>query len=373
MPQQPFLRPKLIGARFDGPAIPLEVARDFAALEEMVREVAKWRFLQENAGRQRCPRGFSEGISLRLTTIEAGSAVPQIELFSEDSTSLFPQNVCYFEAARDCILAAVDAADREQSPTAHVSASLLGYFDRIGRSLKDGETIELDPTNSERPARLTRSIRRRLLEASQVRELTEEVSLRGVVPEADQEKMTFELQVLAGPRVSAPYSAQHRETILEAFAGYSKGVRVLIQGIARYSRADRLQGIEAVEHISILEPNDVPARLAELRFLKDGWLDGKGVAPSPAGLDWLAASFRDHFPDELPLPFLYPTAEGGVQAEWSFKPVEISLEIVLATHLAQWHSLNLETQEEVYRELNLDAPSDWTWLSERVQRACERE
>lgn len=60
-----------------------------------------------------------------------------------------------------------------------------------------------------------------------------------------------------------------------------------------------------------LDPLDVRARLDDLRALSDGWLDGTGVAPPHAGLDWLASAFDRHFPDDLPLPHLYPTPEGG--------------------------------------------------------------
>ena len=51
-----FLKPKLVGARFQGHAIPLEVLKDLAVLEEMVIEVAKWQFIKDHPGRERAPR-----------------------------------------------------------------------------------------------------------------------------------------------------------------------------------------------------------------------------------------------------------------------------------------------------------------------------
>jgi len=62
-----FLKPKLIGPRFEEHAIPLEILKDLAALEEMIIEVAKWKLLQEHPDRKRVPRGFTQGIELRLT------------------------------------------------------------------------------------------------------------------------------------------------------------------------------------------------------------------------------------------------------------------------------------------------------------------
>lgn len=111
----------------------------------------------------------------------------------------------------------------------------------------------------------------------------------------------------------------------------------------------------------------VAARLGELRTLKDGWLDGAGKAPPPGGLDWLADTFQSQFRTELPLPYLYPTPQGGIQAEWSLPPFDISLAVDVERHRASWHCINLETNEEDARELQLDQTSDWQWLNEQIR------
>jgi hypothetical protein len=354
----------MVGPRFDGHAIPLEILKDLAVLEEMIVEVAKWRYLQDHTDRKRSPKGFTEGLALKLTGVGEGSAIPQMSLFV-DSNQLFPpENQYYFEQARDNVINAINAAEHDEPITQHMPEFLLGYFDRIGRSLRDLECIEFDPQNTTRPARLTKATRRKLiLASSQVQELTEDVILRGAIPEADQGKMTFELQVINGPRVIAPIATQHMQTVLEAFNGYKQGARILLQGIGRYNRYDRLQSLEAVEHLSLLDSNDVTARLEELRALRHGWLDGKkGFAPNNMGLDWLANGFKTHFPDGLPLPYLYPTAEGSIQAEWSVNDYEITLEFDIDNHRGEWHALNMITEDEVTRELALDEDTAWQWF-----------
>lgn len=364
----PFLRPRLVGERFEGGVIPLEILKDLAAVEEMIVEVAKWSYLNDHPERKRSPRGFTGGVSLKITAIDDGSAIPVIGLFLATTGLLPEQQRVYFEQARDRVIAAISAAEHDQSITAHLPESLLGYFDRVGRGLRDGELIEFNYADPARTARLTKTIRRKLVLASaQVQELSEEVVLRGTVPEFDQEKMTFTMQVTNGPRVSAPVESQHIQTVLEGFNGYRSGVRVSLQGVGRFNRSNRLQSIEAVEHISLLDPNDIAARLDDFRSLRAGWLDGKGSAPTPSGLDWLSASFEAHYPDYLPLPYLYPTAEGGVQAEWSFRPSEISLEVSLDDRRAQWHALNLDDDQETIRELNLQSATDWNWIVATIQ------
>ncbi len=365
----PFLRPRLIGLRFESHAIPLEVLKDLAVIEEMIIEVAKWKFLCAHPDRRRSPRRFTEGIELKLTGVEEGSAVPVISLFLASAALFPPDSQHYFEEARDAVVSAIGAAEQNRPIGDHLPDKVLSYFDRIGRSLREGEAMEFTTPSQPAPARLTRETRRKLVFASATTlSLTEETAVRGLIPEADQDGMTFEIQLVDGRKVKAPLGTQTLEAVLEAFNGYKSGARVLVQGVGRFNRGERLQSFESVEHVTLLDPLDVPARLDQLRILKDGWLDGKGSAPSAAGLDWLSQAFSERFPDDLRLPFLYPVAEGGVQAEWSLPPYEITLEIDLIGHRGEWHELDLETEAEELKELQLGEPEGWRWLVDRLRQ-----
>ena len=112
----------------------------------------------------------------------------------------------------------------------------------------------------------------------------------------------------------------------------------------------------------MLDSNDVRARLEDIRNLKDGWLDGKGVAPSHMGLDWFSKAFDANYPAGLPRPFIYPTAEGGIQVEWSLSEHELSLEVDLAHHTGAWHRLHLRTKQDETRIINLDVVAEWKRL-----------
>lgn len=113
--------------------------------------------------------------------------------------------------------------------------------------------------------------------------------------------------------------------------------------------------------------NSVSVRLNEFLALKDGWLDGKGKAPSKVGLDWFSATFETQYPDELPFPYVYPTAEGGIQIEWSLAGHEVSLEVSLESRRAHWHNLNLTTHEESSRDLQLTQTDDWAWINSGIK------
>lgn len=124
-----------------------------------------------------------------------------------------------------------------------------------------------------------------------------------------------------------------------------------------------------------LDPLDVPARLDELRHMEDGWLDGGGKAPSHQGLDWLSDSFQRNFPDELPLPYLYPTPEGGIEAEWSLGKHSVILEFHLDTHQGDWLQFSKKSEDEGYppHSLDLDKIEEWHWLATAISDCIQEE
>jgi len=112
---------------------------------------------------------------------------------------------------------------------------------------------------------------------------------------------------------------------------------------------------------------DIRARIEELKRLRDGWLDGKGLAVPPAALDWITTTFEERYPYDLRLPYLFPTPAGRVLAEWSLTPWSLSLEIDPVAINGSWHALNVDTDEEVEKELDLSGARDWAWLAEQVR------
>ena len=125
-----------------------------------------------------------------------------------------------------------------------------------------------------------------------------------------------------------------------------------------------------------VDPLDIEVQLDTLRSLEMGWADGLqpaqswgagyGTVLNQEGLNWLASQFDRFYAASLPRPYLYPTPEGGVQAEWLREPHDASLEIDLELHSAEWHCLNLETKDSVIKLLNLEEAASWAWLSAQV-------
>lgn len=150
---------------------------------------------------------------------------------------------------------------------------------------------------------------------------------------------------------------------------------VMAYGTTRDEAATATQALalrvlaERDEHGSVLhEPRSIfRARIEELKLLRNGWLDGRGLAPPLASLDWITNTFEERYPDDLRLPYLFPTAEGRVLAEWSLTPWSLSLEIDPIAKRGFWHALNLDSDDQTEKELDLSSDDEWTWLAEQVR------
>lgn len=361
-----FLSPRFVGERFEGHNLPLDVLKDLAVFEEMVKTAARLQFIQDNPSRARVPKGFYDGITIAVKDIGEGSAVPKLVLvLSASLITLFPpENQVCLEKARDRIVQAVDAAEHGEKIESLPDEVLL-YFSRFGSSLRPGESIEFSPNNTERPARLNKETRKKLiLASSQVQEYTEEIEVTGKVLESDHKKESFKLELRDGTIIAAPKNQSIDEPILNAHKDYRKGQKVLVKGVGKFGRNDVLKEMESIEHVELLDVLDVSERLAELGELKQGWYDnGLGVALDSEGLIWLKESFNKYFDDSrLPLPHLFPTVEGNIQAEWTIKDWEISLEIDLANKTGECQAVEISTDTESEVNLQLENADGWGQL-----------
>lgn len=192
-----------------------------------------------------------------------------------------------------------------------------------------------------------------------------EVVLEGLIPEISQARMTFQIELANGRKLNAPLNSDLLESAIETLNGYRQGLQSRFSGKGIVSRFDG-RVLEIISIDSIINRLKIDAQLDSLRILKDGWLEGGGNAPPQAGIEWLGSRFKTHFQAKTPLPYLYPTETGGIQAEWSLGLHEISLDMHLDTHLGLWNDLNLDSDVDHEKQLNLDEDSNWDWLAKQI-------
>lgn len=98
-------------------------------------------------------------------------------------------------------------------------------------------------------------------------------------------------------------------------------------------------------------------RCMELLALAPGWPDGEGVPPTVELLELVGSWLDEHQLQDLEQPRLFPTPEGGVEAEWRIGRLDLSVEFDPRRGLAEWHQLDLHSGAVVEQQVALqDAP-----------------
>ncbi len=356
--KQDFFTPKFTGARFAESTVPADVLPDVAALQEMLVELAKAAYIEEHK-RVRAPRHFNSDVQVHLAGIAEGSAKLHLVLFF--SGLMTPYQTAY-QTAQVQITQAVESVSRGERP--QMSPKYLAYFEKVGRSLREGEALEF-PTAAGY-AVLNRETRLSLVRASQVKEWTERATLRGRVSMTDYHTNKYDVRLPDGTALSGKLTPTIKEQLEKAHVAYGTGQNewlLLECVVVKDVSSEKIKSIESVEHVEALDPFDATIRLQELAALKDGWLDGTGVALSKEGLLWLDEALSSSLGPELPTPRLYATPEANVLAEWVLGRKDISLEINLVSRRGDYNLLNLDTGESQDETIELSTEAGWTSLN----------
>lgn len=350
-----FVQPKFTGARFDEHTLPVDVARDLAAYEALIVELAKHLYLQDHPERQRVPKGFAGNFRLDIERIDEGSTKPLLALVLAGVLALQGGDRDYFENARDliaeCIASPIDAL-----PIAFPK-ELLAHFNQIGRSLREDEALELPVRNANNlPARLTQEKRRQLVLATE-QEYEKDVDLFGTIAELDWEKSTFRMRLNDGGQVSIQ--------IPDSFVGKAREFggrprhQVNVKGVASYDSYERLQKIKSIDSLEIVRNYELAGKFDELAQLNDGWFEGNGFAPDANALALVSEKMIANYPDKLPLPQVVPKQDGNLLLEW-MADGDPSLDIDLVASQASFHAFDINN-DDIERDFALNA-AGWEML-----------
>ena len=349
-----FVQPRFVGARFNEHTLPLEVAKDLAAYETLVVELAKRLYLHEHPERQRVPKGFGADFHLHLESIDEGSAKTILAVVATGVLAFGDGVNGYFEHARDLITECVGSPEG-QLPAAF-PRDLLVHFNQVGRSLRPDERMEF-PKGTADVATLTPDRRKQLvLAADTVYERP--IELTGSIVEANWEKSTFQMRLTDSTLAVVPMPESFHPQARN-YGGRNRD-QVTVCGVGTYDSWDRLQKVVSVESLEVQSDYQLATRFDELRTLKNGWHNGEGITPDMATIDLIAARMIGHFPNNLPIPAIIPTPEGNFLFEWDV-PGDPSLDIRLPSLIADFHAFNSDAVD-IEQQFNLSSPDEWPRL-----------
>jgi hypothetical protein len=352
---QSFVQPRFTGPRFEEHTLPVDVARDLAAYEALLIDLAKRLFLQDHPERRRAPKGFSD-VHLAIVDVEDGSVVPSLALVETavptDQLSFFHGATdLYFTQARDLIaecIAAPESALPERFPK-----ELLSRFNQLGRSLRKGEALELQRPNNAQTAVLNPEKRRNLvLAANTVYE--REVELSGFIEEADFKNSTFRLRLTDGNQTTVQMPKSFHGKIRQSW-GRNRD-HVFVKGVAVYDSWERLQKILSVESLELVKNFPLVTLFDELSQLQDGWYEGRGIAPDKNKLETIAQKITDSYPEDLVLPTIVPTQEGNLLLEWDVEG-DPSTDVDLVDMRASFHAFG-PNNEDIEMDFKLNTEDD---------------
>jgi hypothetical protein len=324
----PFARLRLTGGRFDGNGMPVETLVELAAYRDLIVGVAKEIFRSRHPRRQRVPRGFEDRLHLRLRRVEEGSAMPVLERALPEGTLLAVDDE--FTEARNLIEDAVEAVDAQAPLPDDFPRDALILFNRFGQTLRADEAIELRRSTATSGPRFTPEVRKTLV-LQQSRKYQQEVEDFGWVLEMDAQRMSCLIRLRMGPQtpIPAPLDEVTFAPVKEVLEPNGEGPPVRVSGVGVFDTDRGLIRLDSIHDVSLLdEPEDLALlddRLDQLASLEPGWLDGEGVPPDAMVITRARRILADLMSFEVPRPRVFPTPEGGVQAEWTVHEHEVSV------------------------------------------------
>jgi hypothetical protein len=316
------------------------------------------------------PKGFTDKVELKLVSVKDGSTIPNFILVSAFSAASLLQgrseSYPYLEKARDKIIDVVYQVNSGTDIGGVLDARYLNYFNKIGKNLQEDESINLAPGHRQEKAILTRTVRQKLLlSRSGNQEYEDPFAENASVIIINKADKTFTLDI-SGNRIVHDLDERYTDIINTAYAEYGTTL-VAVKGTGIFSAQHKLVRIAAIESMDLLDPFDVSLRLQQLSTLQPGWYDGSGKAPDKAALQQFAEQYSLYFDAGLPLPAIFPTAEGNIQLEWDFANGGILLEIQLSDLSAEYIcTKDGDVMDEV--NLNLTAGEDWQILNTKISQ-----
>lgn len=358
------LRPRLTGKRFDKHDIPLAVLKDLASFEGIIRKAAKNAFFRENKDKSRVPPGFLKGFSLNIAGVKEGSAIPEFRI-QYDDRELFKDKTLshkYLEIGINDLYDLMEKASNSDEEITGISKEDASELAKIGKSLREDEQIEfvrngkIIPFNSR--SRLA------FLKASRDESISETKHFVGLVIEVDTEKCTFMLRLVSGKSITAklPSGRDDYYAVTDSLTSSrtQSPRKISMDCVVKSDRKGMVLEVESIEQIALLDARDVPSRLLEFSYLKDGWLEGSGESFDAKNLTLLGDMFSNHYPPEWALPYTYPNENKNIIWEWENDEHSVSLHVSTETFAGEWFDYNNKTDDIFELRFN-DLRTKETW------------
>jgi len=163
----------------------------------------------------------------------------------------------------------------------------------------------------------------------------------GLVEVLDAKKKTGILRVPGNEAISFVYDDPFFVDLKDALG--NPVIHARVKGVGVFDVNDRLCSVIEIEQLECLPHYPLVSKIDALALLSDGWLEGRGIAPTGANLDWLTSEVAINFPEDLAYPSVAPIEDGNVSFEWIQPHARVELEVNFAEKQLELYATNLST------------------------------
>lgn len=312
---------RYVGTRFEGGHLPLDLLPDLFAFRDLIIARAKERWLKEHPGRLRLPRGFNHSLLFDLVGLKDESAGPLIKWDRDAAARTSPELAAEIGSLLDQAYAETASLFSDASQGRFPSVlpkDQIGALNRFGAALRPGERIELKGQSDGQGNVIYVDFDRRKNLLTKVGETyTKRYAGAGTLVTASSDGfIALDTDELGRITLFIP-----SEIVLEHYDG-NLGSDVQFDLMIVLDASDKFRAVQDCLDVTIVDASDdqefrdAMNRIADLRKLEKGWLDGDGEAVSQGAIK-TARALLHRRPDIAKLRLgIFPTEEGGLTFEF---------------------------------------------------------
>ncbi|HUT53828.1 MAG TPA: hypothetical protein VM658_10595 [bacterium] len=244
------------GARFEDHGIDIDVLEELIVYKKILVETAKELWRRHNPDRQRLPKNFEDSLCIKFYELREGSTgVPMMREIEYDNGELpLPRPEDELDEAVKVVAEAEDAANNDYPLPDNFPKNIIPLFDKYGDSLREDESFEHQPANSERRIIYNKKTRERLHSWSDG-QYEDMIELSGEVRAADLDQGNFTIRLDDGTKVAGKFNPSQEEEVTLALREHEKK-RLSVKGRGGFSSPEgKLRRIIAVEQMIIHQGN----------------------------------------------------------------------------------------------------------------------
>jgi hypothetical protein len=275
-----------------------------------------------------------------------------------------------FAQARDICLSALEAIVSDAPLPESFPHDEMPLLADIGRRLGGDEHLLMG--NDLRQVRVDHETRARLANRMH-REIAQVVALDGEIEAVDDSKHKYHIRTRAG-RYEADFTVEARDLLL--FAQRARPlVRISSSATVEGSRVVEMDDLSFIEDERFSPIDTMQTRLRSFEDLPNGWANGSGIAPYVGVVErsrMILSRVLVENP-KIPVPSVFPTVDGGIQAEWVTKTWAVDVCFDGQSNLVRVNATNLEHENLPDEEFELEMDDLYNvaplvaWLAERFE------